>query len=113
MFATPFVILVIAVVFVIVMLRFEGLKLFAPGRAGMLAAAADDFCVHRCRLEDGRCPMTGTNEQPEDCPLWKYVADDMPTMTYGNPFEKLQEMQQSGPRRAIQEGTGTPANSNT
>lgn len=96
MVAAALVILVFAVVFVTVMLRFEGLALFAPGRASKLAGVAEDFCVHRCRLEDGTCPMTGTKEQPDDCPLWKYVSDDMPTTNYGNPFAELQDKQHGG-----------------
>jgi hypothetical protein len=96
MFAAALVILVFAVVFVTVGLHFEGLALFAPGRASKLAGAAEDFCVHRCRLEDGSCPMTGTKEQPDDCPLWKYISDDMPTTNYGNPFAEFQDTQHGG-----------------
>jgi hypothetical protein len=79
---------VIAIVFGGVLMWREGLTIFAPRSTGKLAGSADDFCEHRCKLEDGRCPLTGELGRPAYCPLWQFVADDHPTMVYGSPFER-------------------------
>ena len=82
-----FVILAVMVVFGGVIMWREGLTLFAPRRTGALANSAEEFCESRCQLVDGRCPLTGFVGRPPDCPLWKFVADDQPTMVFGSPFE--------------------------
>ncbi len=81
-----FAILAVAVVFGGVIMWREGLTLFAPRRTGALTNSAEDFCKNRCQLVDGRCPMTGFVGRPPDCPLWKFVGEDQPTMVFGSPF---------------------------
>lgn len=68
--------------------RSDGLAFLAPKSTRGIRASASVFCVDRCRVE-GRCPMTETGEQANDCPLWKYVGADMPIVVNGSPFESL------------------------
>lgn len=77
-------------VFAFIVLKVEGLALFAPKSTGAIANSAAVYCADQCRLSDGRCPMTGSRERALNCPLWKFVEADVPTMLYGNPFAHLQ-----------------------
>ena len=77
-------------VFAFILLKVEGLALFAPKSTGGVANSAAAYCADQCRLTDGRCPMTGSRERALNCPLWKFVEADLPTMLYGNPFAHLQ-----------------------
>lgn len=76
-----------AVVFGFLVSRIEGLALFAPRSTKRLDGSAAAFCAHRCRADEGLCPLTGTVEPAPNCPLWRFVEADMPTALYGNPFE--------------------------
>jgi hypothetical protein len=83
-------VLIVAVVFGFVVARVEGLGLFAPRSAKGVAPSAHEFCTARCRTADGLCPLTGASERAADCPLWGYIAADLPTLRYGSPFAHLQ-----------------------
>ncbi len=72
-----------------VICRVEGLALFAPKSSKHLADPAGTFCTSRCRMANGHCPLTGSTEPAADCPLWRFVAADQPTRSYGSPFEHL------------------------
>lgn len=74
------------VVLALVIARVDGLALLAPRSTQALRASAHGFCADRCRA-DGLCPLTGGAERGVDCPLWKYVAANVPTTLYGSPFE--------------------------
>lgn len=83
----PFLaILGLVLVFGFILLRVERLALFAPKRTLGIATSAEAFCQDGCRLVDGRCPLTGSAEQALNCPLWKFVEADLPTVLYGSPF---------------------------
>jgi hypothetical protein len=73
-------------IFAFILLKVEGLALFAPKSTGGIANSAATFCADQCRLTDGRCPMTGSHERALNCPLWKFVDADVPTSVYGSPF---------------------------
>jgi hypothetical protein len=64
----------------------EGLAFLAPKRTGALNGCAGDFCRGTCRTPDGRCPLSGTEAQALNCPLWKFIEADVPTVAYGSPF---------------------------
>lgn len=76
------------VVLAFLIARVEGLAFMAPKSTRGMRTSASLFCSDRCRQE-GLCPLTGTTEQAGNCPLWKYIADDVPTVIYGNPFAPL------------------------
>jgi hypothetical protein len=78
------------VVFAFILLKVEGLALFAPKSTAGVANSAAAYCADQCRLTDGRCPMTGSRERALNCPLWKFVEADVPTVLYGSPFAHLQ-----------------------
>ena len=78
--------LFIALAFVIA--RVDNLAFLAPRSSRSVAASAQHFCTDRCRV-DGRCPVTQEPERWADCPLFKYVGADMPTVRYGSPFEEV------------------------
>lgn len=67
--------------------RVEGLALFAPRSSIHMAASVGAFCTHRCRLPNGECPLSGSDEPAANCPLWQFVAADRPTRLHGSPFE--------------------------
>ncbi len=73
-------------VFAFILLKVEGLALFAPKSTGGITNSAAAFCADGCRLVDGRCPLTGSHERALNCPLWKFVEADLPTSLYGSPF---------------------------
>lgn len=71
------------------LLKADGLALFAPRRTRRMAQAARSYCTDRCRTADGRCPLAEVGDRPEACPLWKFVDADLPTIEYGSPFAEL------------------------
>jgi hypothetical protein len=75
-------------VFAFIVLKVEGLALFAPASTGGITSAAAAYCADLCRLTDSRCPMTGSHERALNCPLWKFVEADVPTMVHGSPFDR-------------------------
>ena len=83
---TLLALLALFAVFAFILLKVEKLALFAPGGSGGIANSAAAYCADQCRLTDGRCPMTGSRERALNCPLWKFVEADVPTMLYGSPF---------------------------
>lgn len=42
-------------------------------RRSELRAAAESYCVDKCRVE-GSCPIEGSLPTKDDCPLFKYTA---------------------------------------
>ena len=87
-----FTVLAILAVFTIVAFlisRVEGLALFAPKSSRHMAASVGAFCTGRCRLANGQCPLTGSNEPAVNCPLWRFVDADRPSTLHGSPFEHL------------------------
>jgi hypothetical protein len=83
---TLLAILGLALVFGFIVLRKERLTLFGPKSTAGISASASHFCTNNCRLVDGRCPLTGSEQQALNCPLWKFVEADLPTTVYGSPF---------------------------
>jgi len=47
-----------------------------PRSTRSIRASAEKFCIRDCRLETG-CPLN-SNEPAADCPLFKYIAADLP-----------------------------------
>ena len=80
------VFLIVAFIFA----RTEGLAFLGPKSTRAMRASAQAFCSERCRA-DGKCPLTGTAEAAENCPLFKYIGADVPTALYGSPFEGVTE----------------------
>ncbi len=76
---TILAILGLAVTLILVASRMDGLALFAPKSTDRIRGTAQRFCLDHCRMPDGRCPLTLGNLEPEDCPLWKFVAAGLPT----------------------------------
>jgi hypothetical protein len=87
--STLMALLLVVVVFGMIFLWADGLALFAPKSTKRIAASAQGFCSGRCRLVDGRCPLSGSTEPAANCPLWRFVDADLPTAQYGSPFEHL------------------------
>lgn len=81
--------LALVVIFAFVVSRIDGLALFAPKSTKGIAGSATAFCTGRCRMAEGRCPLTGSSERAQNCPLWRFVDEDVPTSLYGSPFEAL------------------------
>jgi hypothetical protein len=79
-------ILAIAVALGFVVARAEGLGFFVPRTTRGIGSSAQRFCTRSCRLADGNCPLTKSEARAADCPLWKYVEADTPTVAYGSPF---------------------------
>lgn len=89
----PLPIIPIAVLFIAltyVLLRADGLALFAPKRTRRMTRAAQRFCTERCAA-DGRCPLLEVGDQREICPLWRFIDANAPTIEYGNPFTELKQ----------------------
>jgi hypothetical protein len=87
---TPFtavlVILAVFMVLAMIIAKTDGLAFLAPKSTRAIRASAETFCTDGCRV-NGRCPMTGAADRAADCPLFKYVGADLPTVIYGSPFE--------------------------
>ena len=79
------------VLLAVVIARVEHRSFLAPSTSSGVKASVAHFCTSQCRVE-GSCPVTRTTEQWSECPLWKYVAADVPTEIHGSPFEHLQEV---------------------
>ena len=75
-------ILVIVATFVILA------AIIAPKSTRGMRMSAKLFCSDCCRV-DGKCPLTGSAEAAEACPLWKYIDADFPVVIYGSPFESV------------------------
>ncbi len=86
MFATLLAILALFGVLAFVVAKVDGLTFLAPKSTGGITSSAAAYCTEQCRLADGRCPMTGTEQAALNCPLWKFIEADVPTTLYGNPF---------------------------
>jgi hypothetical protein len=67
---TLLALLALFVVFAFILLKVEGLALFAPKSSGDITNAAAAYSTNQCRLTDGRCPMSGSPEGALNCPLW-------------------------------------------
>ena len=80
------IILAITVALGFVIARVEGLGFFLPKTTSRMNRSAQSFCSERCRTAEGQCPLTHSSEAAADCPLWKYVEADVPTVAYGSPF---------------------------
>jgi hypothetical protein len=83
--------LAIIAVFIVLALwlaRTDGLAFLAPKSTRVLQASAQAFCVRQCRV-NGQCPLTHTTERASDCPLFGFVAADVPTVMYGSPFDAI------------------------
>lgn len=81
--------------FAFLLMKVEGLALFAPRSTWGITNSAAAYCTGTCRLSDGRCPMTGTADRALNCPLWKFVEADVPTSLYGDPFAHLRASERS------------------
>jgi hypothetical protein len=66
--------------------RTEGLAFLAPKSTRAIRNSALTYCTDQCRVA-GQCPLTHSAERADSCPLFKYVAADVPTVVYGSPFE--------------------------
>ena len=82
---------VVAIVFLFVSLASliawaDGLTFLAPKSAHGIRRSVELFCVEDCRV-DGRCPQARADDPKGDCPLWKYVLSDYPTMVSRRPFK--------------------------
>jgi hypothetical protein len=90
MFGTLLSIVALSSVLAFIIARVEGLAFRAPKRTGGLTNPAADYCMHGCRVVDGRCPLTGSAEGALNCPLWKFIAANVPTIQHGSSFEHPQ-----------------------
>ena len=82
---------VVAIVFLFVSLASliawaDGLTFLAPKSAHGIRNSVELFCVEDCRV-DGGCPLGRAIDPKGDCPLWKYVLSDYPTMVRRRPVE--------------------------
>jgi len=73
------------------LLKVDGLALFAPKKTRRITGAAQGFCTDRCRTRDGHCPLLEVGERRDVCPLWRFVDADLPTIEYGSPFLELEK----------------------
>ena len=64
----------------------EGLTFLGPKATMGLNGSAEHFCRTNCRTSWGDCPLTQSNIQAAECPLWKFINADVPTVRYGSPF---------------------------
>lgn len=78
--------LLLAVVFA----RLDGLAWLAPKRTSRVAGSAQYFCDNHCKNPDGSCPLVEVHLRREDCPLWRFIHADLPTMQEGNPFAQVE-----------------------
>jgi hypothetical protein len=85
--AAVLAILLLMLVLGTIFARVDGLAFLAPGSTRGIRLSATRFCTDECR-KNGICPMTGTESKAVDCPLFGYINADVPTATYGNPFER-------------------------
>ena len=64
----------------------EGLTFLAPNSTTGLNGSAMQFCRKACRTSAGDCPLTASPKEAANCPLWKFINADVPTVLYGSPF---------------------------
>lgn len=64
----------------------EGLTFLAPKASRGLNGSAMHFCRTGCRTSSGDCPLTESGVQAAECPLWRFINADVPTVRYGSPF---------------------------
>ena len=57
----------------------DGLAL--PRSSSRGAVSPEEFCTQRCRV-NGKCPMTRTSELAVECPLWRYLDEGAPELSY-------------------------------
>jgi len=86
---TLLAVLAVFVIFAFLVLRLDGVAFFAPKSTKRIVGSAQHYCTDQCRTVEGLCPLTGSAEKAENCPLWKFVDADMPTSLYGSPFEHV------------------------
>ena len=89
---TPTAILIIVGIFALlaaVFARFDGLAWFAPKRTARVSPSASYFCENECKRPDGTCPLVEVHLKREDCPLWRFIHADLPTVQHGSPFAHL------------------------
>ena len=89
---TSTVLLIIFGIFVVlaaVFARLDGLAWLAPKRTARVSGVAQHFCDHNCKNADGSCPLVEVHLRQEDCPLWRFINADLPTMPQGDPFGNL------------------------
>lgn len=98
---TILAIVALAVILMLIASRVEGLALFAPKRTDRMRGSAQRFCLDQCKMPDGRCPLTVGNLEPEDCPLWKFVAAGLPTDM------RLNRLEPVGPGASSHDSAGT------
>ena len=79
-------IVVLFVILTTLIARAGGLTFLAPKSTEGIRRSVEFFCVEDCRV-DNRCPLGDTDEPRENCPLWKYVRSDAPTVVRGRPVE--------------------------
>lgn len=81
------VIVLIAVAFVALAIRVDGVTLFGPGRTRQLRGAAQTYCFGKCRRSSPDfCPL---GLDGRTCPLWRFVDEDGPTQL---PFSRERGM---------------------
>lgn len=73
-------------VLVVALARLEGNALFGPSRTTRVRGAAQSFCLDHCRTPEGACPLGLASER---CPLWQFVAADLPADQPVDPFREL------------------------
>jgi hypothetical protein len=81
-------ILALFVILAVFIAHVDGLTFMAPKSTRAIRASAGIFCTDDCRA-NGCCPMTGTAQRAKNCPLWRYIGADVPTVVRGSPFESL------------------------
>ena len=66
----------------------EGLTFLGPKATMGLNGSAMHFCRTGCRTGSGDCPLTQSGVEAAECPLWKFINADLPTVRYGSPFAR-------------------------
>jgi hypothetical protein len=69
--------------------RVDGLAFLAPKSSAVLRGPVGEFCRGSCRTAQGVCPLSGSASPALNCPLWKFVETDVPTVLHGSPFAAL------------------------
>ena len=85
-FLTVLAILALAAAVIATAMLANHLSLFAPGKTAAIRGAAQSFCLDDCKRADGSCPL---GDKDVMCPLWRFVAADVPTGTRVNALRPL------------------------
>jgi hypothetical protein len=93
-------IVLIATAMAILVMRVEGLALFAPGRTTRIKGSAQAYCLDHCRNPDGSCPL---GLRAKDCPLWQFVEADLPTDLRTDPFRPIGWVELEGAGAGVRE----------